>query len=109
MARASSISRRQAYRHLDRARQPKRPLPVGDAKAPFTVKLSRSPVDKLRTYSASAGSTLSEIAGRTLLAVLPAGEDVANRPPARPRTVRLECQLRRLFGGSLYDYQREID
>lgn len=70
LAQTCSISRRQAYRYLKQAQQLKRPVPVGDAKLSFTVKLSRSLVEKLRTYAASTGLTLSEIVSRALTAVL---------------------------------------
>jgi predicted DNA-binding transcriptional regulator YafY len=73
LALACSISRRQAYRYLEQAQQLKRPVPVGDTKVSFTVKLSRSLVDRLRTYAASTGLTLSEIVSRALLAVLHRG------------------------------------
>jgi predicted DNA-binding transcriptional regulator YafY len=73
LAQACSISPRQAYRYLEQALQLKRPVPVGDAKISFTVKVSRSLVDKLRTYAASTGLTLSEIATRAFSAVLHRG------------------------------------
>ena len=46
LAQTCSISRRQAYRYLEQAQQLQHPVPVGDAKVSFTVKLSRSLVDK---------------------------------------------------------------
>jgi predicted DNA-binding transcriptional regulator YafY len=70
LAQACSISQRQAYRYLDQARRLKRPVPVGDAKMSFTVKLSRSLIERLRSYAATTGLTLSEIVNRALLAVL---------------------------------------
>ena len=73
LAQTCSISPRQAYRYLDQAQQLKRPVPVGDAKVSFTVKLSRSLVDRLRAYAASTGLTLSEIASRAFSAVLHRG------------------------------------
>jgi predicted DNA-binding transcriptional regulator YafY len=73
LALSCSISKRQAYRYLQQAQQPKHPVPVGDAKVSFTVKLSRSLVETLRTYAASTGLTLSEIVSRALLAVLHRG------------------------------------
>ena len=73
LARVSSISLRQAYRYLEQAQQLKRPVPVGDAKASFTVKLSRKLVDRLRVYAASTGLTLSEIVSRAVLTVLHRG------------------------------------
>ena len=73
LARQCSISKRQAYRYLEQAQQLKRPLPVEDAKVSFTVKLSRSLVERLRTYAASTGMTLSEIVSRAVLTVLHRG------------------------------------
>jgi predicted DNA-binding transcriptional regulator YafY len=73
LARACTISTRQAYRYLEQAQQLKRPVPIVDAKVSFTVKLSRSLVDKLRSYAASTGLTLSEIISRAVMAVLHRG------------------------------------
>ena len=73
LAQTCSISRRQAYRYLDQAQQLKHPVPVGDVKVSFTVKLSRSLVDRLRAYAAFTGLTLSEIASRAFSAVLHRG------------------------------------
>src|ERR1035438_8346616 len=81
-AQSCSASRRQAYRYLEQAQQLKHPVPVGDAKVSFTVKLSRSLVDRLRDYAASTGLTLSEIASRALSAVLHRSEE---RRPALGR------------------------
>jgi predicted DNA-binding transcriptional regulator YafY len=73
LAHACAISTRQAYRYLKQAQRLKRPVPIVDAKVSFTVKLSRSLVDKLRSYAASTGLTLSEIVSRAVLAVLHRG------------------------------------
>ena len=73
LADSCSISKVQAYRYLRQAQQLKRPVPVGDPKVSFTVKLSRGLVDKVRTYAASTGLTLSEIVSRALLAMLHRG------------------------------------
>ena len=73
LAGACSISKRQAYRYLQQAQQLKRPVPVGDAKVSFTVKLSRALVERIRTYAASTGLTLSEMVSRALLSVLHRG------------------------------------
>ena len=73
LARDCSISRRQAYRYLEQAQQLKPPVPVGDAKLSFTVKLSRRLVERLRAYAVSTGLTLSEIVSRALLALLHRG------------------------------------
>jgi hypothetical protein len=73
LARNWSVSKRQAYRYLQRAQQLKRPVPVEDAKVSFTVKLSRLFVGRLRTYAASTGWTLSEIVSRAVQSVLHRG------------------------------------
>src|SRR5271157_2334541 len=73
LARNCSISERQAYRYLEQAQQLKHPVPVGDVKVSFTIKLSRRLVQRLRAYAASTGLTLSEIASRAFSAVLHRG------------------------------------
>jgi predicted DNA-binding transcriptional regulator YafY len=73
LAQTCSISTRQAYRYLDQAQHLKHPVPVGDVKVSFTIKLSRRLVDRLRAYAASTGLTLSEIASRAFSAVLHRG------------------------------------
>ncbi len=70
LSRACSISRRQAYRYLEIAQQLKHPVPVGEAKVSFTVKLSQNLVDRIRGYATSTGLTLSEIVSRALQALL---------------------------------------
>ena len=70
LARDWSVTKRQAYRYLQRAQQLKEPVPVEDAKVSFTVKLSRRLVERLRTYAASTGLTLSEIVSRAVQVVL---------------------------------------
>ena len=69
LARGWAVSKRQAYRYLEQAQQLKHPIPIEEAKVSFTVKLSRRLVERLRTYAASTGWTLSEIVSRALLAV----------------------------------------
>jgi len=73
LAREWSVTKRQAYRYLQRAQLLKRPVPVEDAKVSFTVKLSRPLVERLRAYAASTGLTLSEIVSRAVQAVLQRG------------------------------------
>jgi ParB-like chromosome segregation protein Spo0J len=67
------LSPRQAYRYLQHARRLKVPVPVTEAKVAFTVKLSRSLVERLRTYAASHGLTLSEIVSRAVEALVNRG------------------------------------
>lgn len=73
LTRACSISRRQAYRYLETAKKLKHSVPVGDVKVSFTVKLSQNLADRIRTYAASTGLTLSEIVSRALQALLNRG------------------------------------
>jgi len=73
LTRDCSISRRQAYRYLEMAKKLKHAVPVGDVKVSFTVKLSQKLADRIRTYAASTGLTLSEIVDRALQALLNRG------------------------------------
>jgi len=74
LARIFSISQRQAYRYLERAQHLKQPVPVGDPKLAFTVKLSRTLIDRLRAYAGSTGLTLSDIVSRAVLMLLNRGQ-----------------------------------
>jgi predicted DNA-binding transcriptional regulator YafY len=67
----SGVSPRQAYRYLQQARRLKQPVPVGDAKIAFTVKLSQALVRRLRAFANRADLSLSEIVSRAVLAALP--------------------------------------
>jgi predicted DNA-binding transcriptional regulator YafY len=71
MARDCSISPRQAYRYLEEARQLTGPVPVGDEKIAFTVKLSRGLVAQVRSYARTKRLSLSELVSRALGAWLP--------------------------------------
>ncbi|NWG14481.1 MAG: hypothetical protein HXY20_13210 [Acidobacteria bacterium] len=76
LARTFSISLRQAYRYLEQAQHLRGPVPVVAPKLAFTVKLSRTLIERLRTYASSTGLTLSEIVSRAVLMLL-------NRGPRR--------------------------
>ena len=71
MTKDSGVSRRQAYRDLQQAAHLKQPIPVGDPKIAFTVKLSRALVQRLRVFANRTRLSLSEIVSRALLAALP--------------------------------------
>jgi predicted HicB family RNase H-like nuclease len=71
MRKHSSLSRRQAYRYLQQAQHLTQPVPVGDVKVAFTVKLSQKLVRRLRVIAKRNGLSLSETVSRALLAVLP--------------------------------------
>ena len=74
LAQTCSISHRQAYRYLEQAQRLKGPVPVGDRKLAFTVKLSRTLVGRLREYASSTGLTLSDIVSRAVLLLLNRGQ-----------------------------------
>jgi len=73
LAQKCFISHRQAYRYLERAQQMTKPVPVGDLKIAFTVKISRALVGRLREYATVTGLTLSEIVSRAVLMFIKRG------------------------------------
>jgi predicted HicB family RNase H-like nuclease len=73
LARDCSISPRQAYRYLEQAQRLKQPVPPSEAKLAFTVKLPHRLVQRVRTFAAAKGLSISEVVRRALLALLPRG------------------------------------
>ncbi len=73
LAQDCSISPRQAWRYIEQAQQLKGPVPPGEAKLAFTVKLPHSLVQKVRAYAATKRLSISEVVSRALLALLPRG------------------------------------
>jgi methylphosphotriester-DNA--protein-cysteine methyltransferase len=73
LAQDCSISPRQAYRYFEQAQRLKEPLPPSEAKLAFTVKLPHSLVQRVRTFAATRGLSISEVVSRALLALLPRG------------------------------------
>jgi hypothetical protein len=73
LARDCSISPRQAYRYLEQAQQLKAPVPPGESKLAFTVKLPRSLIQRVREYATKKQLSISEVVSRALLALLPRG------------------------------------
>jgi predicted DNA-binding transcriptional regulator YafY len=73
LAQDFSISPRQAYRYLEQAQQLKQPVPPGEAKLAFTVKLPPSLIRRVRAFAATRGLSISEVVSRALLALLPRG------------------------------------
>ena len=73
LAHDCAISPRQAYRYLQQAQRLKKPVPVTDAKSAFTVKLSRSLIQRVRSYASARELSISEVVSRALLALLPGG------------------------------------
>lgn len=70
MVQDCGVSPRQAYRYLQQARRLKQPVPVGDTKVAFTVKLSQELVRRVRLFANTTGLSLSEIVSRALLGIL---------------------------------------
>ena len=73
LAQDCSISPRQAYRYLEQAQRLREPLPLSEAKLAFTVKLPHSLVQRVRTFAAAKGLSISEVVSRALLSLLPRG------------------------------------
>ena len=73
LAQGCSISPRQAYRYLEQAQQLKGPVPLGEAKLAFTVKLPHSLIQRVRRYATAKRLSISEVVSRALLALLPRG------------------------------------
>jgi hypothetical protein len=73
LAKDCSISSRQAYRYIEQAQRLKAPIPSSEVKLAFTVKLPHSLVQRVRTFAAAKGFSISEVVTRALLAVLPRG------------------------------------
>jgi hypothetical protein len=73
LARDCSISPRQAYRYLEQAQRLKAPVPPGESKLAFTVKLPRSLIQRVREYATKKRLSISEVVRRALLSLLPRG------------------------------------
>ena len=73
LAQDCAISPRQAYRYVQQAQRLKRAVPVSEAKMAFTVKLSRSLIERVRQYAATRELSISEVVSRALLTVLAGG------------------------------------
>src|ERR1022692_3469704 len=71
LAQDCSISPRQAYRYLQQAQRLKQPVPVGEVKVAFTVKLPPTLMGTLKRYAAAKQQRISEVVERALRAQLP--------------------------------------
>jgi predicted DNA-binding transcriptional regulator YafY len=72
LSRDLGISRRQAYRYLQEAREIGRPVPIAEASLPITLKIPGNVIRDLRTYATGKGLTLSEVVTRAVAAFLAA-------------------------------------
>ncbi len=73
LAQDCGISPRQAYRYLQQAQRLHAPVPVGEAKLAFTVKLPPTLIRRVRVYATATGASISEVVSRALLAFLHRG------------------------------------
>jgi AraC-like DNA-binding protein len=73
LAQDCAISPRQAYRYLQQAQRLTAPVPVGEAKRAFTVKLPHSLIQRVRLYATATGTSISEVVSRALLTCLHRG------------------------------------
>lgn len=73
LAQECSLSPRQAYRYLDQAQHLKEPVPRGETKLAFTVKLSHRLIQRVRAYAKAKRLPISEVVSRSLLVQLPRG------------------------------------
>ena len=73
LARDCSISPRQAYRYLEQAQRLKAPVPPGESKLAFTVKLPRRLIQRVREYATKKRLSISEVVSGALLSLLPRG------------------------------------
>src|SRR5437016_1701709 len=71
LAQDCSISPRQAYRYLEHAQQLKGPVPPGEAKLAFTVKLPRSLIQRVRASAPTRRLPISGSVSRAWLRVPP--------------------------------------
>lgn len=66
MMRRFGVSRRQAYRYVERAEEARRPLEMPEQKVVFTVKLPKSLAKRIRRFADSSGRTLSAVVAQAL-------------------------------------------
>src|SRR5260370_17052602 len=71
LAQDCSISPRQAYRYVEQAQQLKGPVPPGEAKLAFTVKLPHSLIQRVRAYPITNPLSISQVGSRPFLPLPP--------------------------------------
>jgi hypothetical protein len=70
MMRRFRISRRQAYRYVQRAEEARQPMEIPAQKVVFTVKLPEKLAKRIRRFADSSGRTLSAVVAQALEAFL---------------------------------------
>jgi hypothetical protein len=66
LVRTHGISKRQAHRYIQLARQATAPVPIPEQKAVFTVKLPRGLVGEVRRSARQSGMAISDWVARAL-------------------------------------------
>ena len=66
MSERFGLSRRQAYRYVQAARDMSAPMDVAEASVPVTLKIPRSLLTTLRTHADRSGVSMGEIVSRAL-------------------------------------------
>jgi predicted DNA-binding transcriptional regulator YafY len=70
MMRECGLSRRQAYRYVQEARELTASVRVPDVKVPFTVTVSQRVIRALRAHAQTTGLSLSDVVSRAIVALL---------------------------------------
>jgi hypothetical protein len=66
LVRTHGVSKRQAHRYIELAKQATAPMPIAEQKAVFTVKLPRSLVGQVRRSARQSGVAISDWVARAL-------------------------------------------
>jgi len=85
MAEQYTISKRQAYRYVQKASKVGKQLAVPDLKIAFTVKLSQKLVQRLREHAKYSGKKLSKIVTQSLEDFLQNGQEPGQKKQKRSR------------------------
>ena len=101
LAHDCSISPRQAYRYLEQAQRLKEPVPAGESKLAFTVKLPRSLIQRVRMYALSKDCPSARWSAERCSRCCREGEVVAEPKPIRATHLQLEYRFDRLLPDKL--------
>lgn len=83
LMRRFKISRRQAYRYVQKAERAQAPVEIPDQKVVFTVKLPKGLAIRIRELADSSGRTLSGVVAQALEMFLRSGRWHGRRQPTK--------------------------
>lgn len=83
MMRRFKISKRQAYRYVQRAQVAHKPIEVPEQKVVFTVKLPEGLAARIRRFADSSGRTLSVVVAQALEAFLRSRRRYGGKQPPK--------------------------